>query len=176
MNENTRSASFSSIAAEADAARVCKFKFLVIADETPESRIAMRFACRQAMNGRGGLILMAVIEPEGFQHWLGVQSIMNEEARDAANAILRDLAVEVRTISGVQPELEIREGGKKEQLLAYLQESEVPIVLVLGAASGAEGPGPLIASLFGAGERERVSIPVTIVPGTLDDEQIRKFD
>lgn len=175
MNEKTPSTSARSSAGDAVASEGHRFKFLVIADETPESRVAMRFACRQAMNGRGGLVLMAVIEPEGFQHWLGVESIMKEEARDAARAVLRDLAVEVRTVCGVQPELVIREGGKKEQLLAYLEETEDPLFLVLGAAQGAEGPGPLIAGLFGTTETERVLIPVTIVPGHLEDRQIQMF-
>ena len=44
-------------------------------------------------------------------------------------------------------------------------------ILVLGAASGPEGPGPLVSSLASqmAGT---MRVPVTIVPGTLDNEQI----
>ena len=151
-----------------------KCKFLVVTDETPESRIAMRFACRQAMNCHSALVLMVVIEPEGFQHWLGVESIMKEEAREAAGAMLRELAVEARAISGSQPELVIREGSKKEQLRGYLSESTDQLILVLGAAMGTEGPGPLVSGLLGS-EGERLSIPVTIVPGNLTDEQLRMF-
>ena len=153
-------------------------KFLVIADETPESRIALRFACRQAMESHGVLVLMTVIEPQEFQHWLGVESIMKEEARDAADAMLRELAVEARAISGAQPDLVIREGGKKEQLLAYLKECKDggdAVILVLGAATGAEGPGPLVSALIGSSEGERLSIPVFVVPGSLSAEQIRLF-
>ncbi len=44
-------------------------------------------------------------------------------------------------------------------------------MLVLGAATGPEGPGPLVSDLVGkmAG---RLRIPITIVPGSLTDEQI----
>ena len=153
-------------------------RFLVIADGTPESRIALRFACRQAMDSRGILVLMTVIETQEFQHWLGVESIMKEEARDAADAMLRELAVEARAISGAQPELVLREGGRKEQLLAYLKEcrdSGNAVILVLGAATGAEGPGPLVSALVGSSEGERLSIPVIVVPGNLSAEQIRLF-
>ncbi|MCY4031629.1 MAG: universal stress protein [Hyphomicrobiales bacterium] len=151
-----------------------KAKFLVIADETPESRIAMRFACREAMKTQSNLALMVVIEPEGFQHWLGVESIMKEEAQAAASDMLKTLAAEARDISGIQPELVIREGSKKEQLLVYLSETQDFVILVLGAAMGAEGPGPLVSGLF-ADKNERLSVPVTIVPGSLTDEQIEVF-
>lgn len=160
--------------AETPAAR----KFLVIADQTPESRIALRFACRQAMSSQGVLVLMTVIEAQEFQHWLGVESIMKEEAQEAADAMLRERAVEARAISGAQPELVVREGGKKEQLLAYLQECREAgeaVILVLGAATGSEGPGPLVSALVASGEGERLSIPVVVVPGNLSAEQIRLF-
>ena len=161
-------------ASETAAAR----KFLVIADETPESRVALRFACRQAMNSQALLVLMTVIEPEGFQHWLGVESIMKEEAHESADSMLRALAVEARAISGAQPQLVIREGGKKEQLLEHLtecRENGDAVILVLGAASGTEGPGPLVSALIGSDKGERLSIPVIVVPGNLSAEQIRLF-
>ncbi|MCY4035471.1 MAG: universal stress protein, partial [Hyphomicrobiales bacterium] len=137
-----------------------KTKFLVITDETPESQIAMRFACREAMKTQSGLVLMVVIEPEGFQHWLGVESLMKEEAQAAAEGMLKTLAADALKLSGIQPELVIREGNKKEQLLAYLSEAQDFVILVLGAAMGTEGPGPLVSGLF-ADKNERLSVPVT---------------
>lgn len=151
-----------------------KVKFLVVADETPESRVAMRFACREAVKTQSSLALMVVIEPEGFQHWLGVESIMKEEAHEAASEMLKILAAEARNISGAQPELIIRDGNKREQLLAYLSETQDFVILVLGAAMGAEGPGPLVSGLF-ADKNEQLSVPVTVVPGNLTDEQMQIF-
>ena len=151
-----------------------KVKFLVVADETPESRVAMRFACREAVKTQSSLALMVVIEPEGFQHWLGVESIMKEEAHEAASDMLKVLAAEARNISGAQPELIIRDGNKREQLLAYLSETQDFVILVLGAAMGAEGPGPLVSGLF-ADKNEQLSVPVTVVPGNLTDEQMQIF-
>lgn len=151
-----------------------KVKFLVVADETPESRVAMRFACREAVKTQSSLALMVVIEPEGFQHWLGVESIMKEEAHEAASEMLKILAAEARNISGAQPELIIRDGNKREQILAYLSETQDFVILVLGAAMGAEGPGPLVSGLF-ADKNEQLSVPVTVVPGNLTDEQMQIF-
>jgi hypothetical protein len=42
---------------------------------------------------------------------------------------------------------------------------------VLAAGSGTEGPGPLVTAIAGKGAGS-FPIPVTIVPGTLDDESI----
>jgi len=44
-------------------------------------------------------------------------------------------------------------------------------LLILGAASGTDGPGPLVTYLVEkmAGQ---LRVPVTIVPGSLTDEQV----
>src|SRR5690349_1329952 len=59
-------------------------KFLAIIDETPECERAVAYASRRAKSTGGSLVLLFVIEPGDFQHWLGVEKIMREEA--AANA------------------------------------------------------------------------------------------
>ena len=52
-----------------------------------------------------------------------------------------------------------------------LTEDRSISVLVLGAASGSEGPGPLVTALTGKfGSQLRV--PLTIVPGALSEAEI----
>ena len=43
---------------------------------------------------------------------------------------------------------------------------------VLGAATGAKGPGPLISALTGK-LMGKLRVPITAVPGNLSDEQIK---
>jgi hypothetical protein len=59
----------------------------------------------------------------------------------------------------------------RDELLKLIEEEPSISILVLGAATGPEGPGPLVTHLAGkiAG---RLRIPVTIVPGGLTDDQI----
>ena len=64
-------------------------KFLVVVDETPECKSAIRFASRRAWHVGGGVILLYVIEPPEFQHWMGVEQAMREEAREGAEELLR---------------------------------------------------------------------------------------
>jgi hypothetical protein len=68
------------------------------------------------------------------------------------------------------PQRVIREGEKTKQLLDLIEEDEDIAILVLAAAPGKEGPGPLVSSLAKtAGE---FPIPVAIVPGHLSDADL----
>ena len=84
--------------------------FLVVVDDTPECRVALRFACMRAHRTGGGVVLLRVIEPADFQHWMAVENLMREEAREAAEELLQGLAGEVYDYSAITPEYRIREG------------------------------------------------------------------
>ena len=146
-------------------------KFLVVVDDTTECRLALRFAFRRAARTRGGLVLLYVIEPADFQHWMAVENLMKEEARQEAEQILINLAEEVHRESGITPEFRIREGRTQDEILAELDEDPGIRLLVLGASADKEGPGPLVSALAGqmAGS---MHIPVTVVPGSLSVEEI----
>src|SRR5262245_56791697 len=58
--------------------------FLVIVDESPELKVALRYACVRAKKTGGRVALLYVIEPADFQEWVGVGELMREEARQEA--------------------------------------------------------------------------------------------
>lgn len=145
--------------------------FLVIVDNTPECLKALRFAARRAERTQGGVAMLYVIEPDEFQHWKTVADTMRAEAIAEATARVEALADEVKALSGVAPSITIREGAKREQVLAHIDENPDICVLVLGAGSEKEGPGPLVSALAGS-LSGRLRIPVTIVPGHMTLEQI----
>ncbi len=147
-------------------------KFLIVVDETPECINAMRFAARRAQKTGGGMTMLYVIEPDEFQHWIGVAEVMRSEAREAAEARLLQLADEMQALSGVTPEFAIREGKKAEEVLAIIEEDHNIGVLVLGAGEGdGEGPGPLVSYLV-TKMGHRLPVPVTVVPGGMTLERI----
>jgi len=96
---------------------------------------------------------------------------MREEALQEAEKLLYDAAREVNQIGGLFPELIIREGKSREVLMGLLIEDPDISILVLGAGTGREGPGPLV-SLVAQQAQQAYPIPVTIVPGGLSDEAI----
>jgi nucleotide-binding universal stress UspA family protein len=147
-----------------------KRKFLAIVDETPECERAVFYAAMRAKSTGGTVVLLYVVEPGDFKHWLGVEQLMREEAIAAAHAALDAHATRVRTKIGIEPELVIREGKTTEQIHQVIEEDQDIAILVLAAGAAKEGPGPLVASIAGKGAA--FPIPVTVVPMNLTDEEI----
>jgi nucleotide-binding universal stress UspA family protein len=147
--------------------------FLVVVDDSPERAVALRYACLRARNAGGRLALLRVIEPEGQTEWAGVGAMLAEERREEAEKLLSGLAAQVNEITGGLPILLIREGQPRDELLALLEEDPRISILVLASAGGSSGPGPLIAALTGR-YASRVRVPMTIVPGNLDDKEMER--
>jgi len=145
--------------------------FLVVVDDTPELKPALHYACLRARRTSGRVALLAVIEPGDSQQWMAVENLMREEKRADAEALLLRMAEEVHGLSGQMAVFYMREGLVSDELLKLIEEDTSISILVLGAATGPEGPGPLVAHLINkmAG---RLRVPVTIVPGSLDDAQL----
>ena len=148
-------------------------KFLAIIDDTPECERAVAYASKRAKSTGGMLVLLYVIEPSDFQHWLGVEKIMREEANQAAGAALDVYSTRVREQVGIEPELVIREGKPAEEIHRLIEDDQDIAILVLAAGAGKEGPGPLVASIAGKGAA--FPIPVTVVPQNLSDEEINSL-
>jgi nucleotide-binding universal stress UspA family protein len=115
--------------------------------------------------------MLYVIEPTDSQQWMAVEDLMREERRAEAESTVKRLSEQVFEWSGNMPILFLREGKVRDELLKLIEEEPSISILVLGAATGPEGPGPLVTHLAGkiAG---RLRVPVTIVPGGLTDDQI----
>ncbi|MDN2565304.1 universal stress protein [Aquibium sp. A9E412] len=148
-------------------------KFLAIIDETPECERAAAYAARRATATSGALVLLFVIEPGDFQHWLGVEQLMREEATDKAKATLEKYAATLRTELGIEPEMVVREGKATEEIHKLIEEDQDIAILVLAAGNAKEGPGPLVSSI--AGKSAAFPIPVTVVPHNLTDEDIESL-
>lgn len=145
--------------------------FLVVVDETQELKVALRYACIRARKTGGRVALLAVVEPADAQDWMGVNELMREEARMAAEQTLQKLAADVQKTSNAMPILIIREGNRRDELLKLIEEEPSMSILVLGAATGAKGPGPLVSALT-TKFVGKLRIPITLVPGNLSLEEI----
>jgi nucleotide-binding universal stress UspA family protein len=146
-------------------------QFLVVVDDTPECRKALRFAWRRAQRTGAGVTLLRVIDPVDFQHWLAVEERMREEALEEAETLLRELAGEVQQQSEILPELVVREGPIRDVVIKLIDEDHAVRILVLGAGSGSDGPGPLVSQMAGK-MSGAMRVPVTVVPGNLSDDQL----
>jgi nucleotide-binding universal stress UspA family protein len=145
--------------------------FLVVADESPEMRNALRYACRRAKRTGGRVAMLYVMEPPEGQQWGAVVDLMRQEARQEAEAIVARHADDAVALTGQPPAIYIREGKSRDELIKMLTEDRSISVLVLGGASGNEGPGPLVTAFAGK-LGSQLRIPLTIVPGALTDAEI----
>ncbi len=148
-----------------------KRKFLVVIDDTPECVIALSYAARRAQHTGGAVVLLYVIEPEGPQSFLGVEEVMRAEALEQAQTTLAKFAARVRDLVTLDPEMVIRVGKRPEEVRNLIEADEDIAILVLAAGETSEGPGPLVTAIAtrGAGS---FPVPITIVPGTLTEEQL----
>jgi nucleotide-binding universal stress UspA family protein len=148
--------------------------FLVVVDQSPELKVALRYACARAKKTSGRVALLFVIEPADFQQWAGVNELMREEARQEAEQTLQKMAADVQKLSGAMPILHLREGQRRDELLKLIEDDPTISILVLGAATGPRGPGPLVSALTSKFVG-KLRVPVTIVPGHLSIEDIDSF-
>ncbi|WP_207540414.1 universal stress protein [Sabulicella rubraurantiaca] len=147
--------------------------FLVVVDDSPERAVALRYACLRAAKSGGRVALLRVVEPVEQAEWAGIEAMMQQERREEAEALLNGLAAQVTEITGGLPILLVREGAASEQLLTLLEEDPRISILVLATAADGKGPGPLITALTGR-LSARLSVPMTVVPGNMSDEELER--
>lgn len=144
--------------------------YLVIMDETEESRLALRFAARRATRTGGTVHIIALVPKQDFVAFGGVQATIEEEARSRAEVLATTAAGSVASESGLVPLISVRQGDGAKVVREYLKEHPEISALVLGAAS--EGsPGPLVTH-FVTQNPGKLPCPVMIVPGALAGEEL----
>ena len=147
--------------------------YLVVVDESPESGVALRFAARRAIKTGGGVEILALVEPQEFIAFGGVQATIEEEARLHAEGLVAQAAGALVEEAGLRPAITVRQGDGPKVVREIIAGNPDIAALVLGAAaSGA--PGPLIAHFSGT-DAGALPVPVMIVPGSLTPEAIDRL-
>ncbi|HEV7257347.1 MAG TPA: universal stress protein [Bosea sp. (in: a-proteobacteria)] len=146
-------------------------KFLAVVDESTECAKAIRFAARRCARVGAAMVLLSVVTPPEHETWLGVGEVMQAEAEAEAEKLVEAAAAAVRSLAGLEPERVVRTGDKADEVVKLIETDEDISLLVLAAGTGREGPGPLVSALAGK-SAGTFPIPVAIVPGFLEDEEI----
>ncbi|UZK67573.1 universal stress protein [Sphingomonas sp. M1-B02] len=147
--------------------------YLVVIDETPEAEIALRFAARRAVKTGGNVEILALIPTPEFVQWGGVMATIEEEAHQRAEALVTRAAGTLFTESGLKPSITVREGDGAKVVREMIGANGDIAALVLGAAASGP-PGKLVTHFTGA-DAGTMSVPVMIVPGSLDVEAIDRL-
>ena len=150
-------------------------KFLLVVDESQEVESALYYAASRVQRSSGSLVMLYVVEPGEYQHWMGVRQMQLEEETTKAKALFRlfKRKLHLAGFEGVEAEEVIRQGKIADEIVKLIGEDEDVAILVLGAASDAKGPGPLVSSLAAGHAAGGFPVPVTVVPGKLSLEEIK---
>ena len=144
--------------------------YLVVMDETEEAQAALRYAARRAARTGRGVEILALIPPQEFVQWGGVQAAMEEEARLRAEAMLVQASGAIMEEAGIKPSITVKQGEPVKAVSELLKERDDLAALVLAAAREG-GPGPLV-SHFAGSVAGSLPCPLIIVPGGLGDEAL----
>lgn len=153
-----------------DAASPGTRAYLVVVDDSPESRIAQHYAALRAAHVDARVTLLHVLPAAEFMQWGGVQELIQAQATAAAEALLAGVADGLFALTGQRPSVIVRQGEATAAIMETVAADPSIHALVLGAApKGA--PGPLVD--FFAGERAgQLPCLVMIVPGGLSDARL----
>ena len=147
--------------------------YLVVIDDSAEARVALRFAARRAAKTDGRIEVLAVIEPQDFVQFGGVQAAFEEEQRLRIEGIVSSSVGEILDESGIEAKVIVRQGEPVKTVRDYIGDREEVHALVLGAAPSGH-PGPLVANFTGT-DSGKLPCPVMIIPGSLDDERLEQL-
>ncbi|MDX2257365.1 MAG: universal stress protein [Hyphomicrobiaceae bacterium] len=150
-------------------------KFLLIVDTSQEVEAALYYAASRIQHSGGVLVMLYIIEPQEFQHWMGVRQVQLEEETAKAKALFRLFRRKLNQsgFEDVGHEEVIAEGMKPAEITKAIEADEDIAIMVLGAAVDAKGPGPLVSSLASGKAAGTFPIPITIVPGNLTLDEIQ---
>src|SRR3982751_3163214 len=147
-----------------------KRTYLVVVDDSAESRVALRFSARRAAKTGGKVEVLGIVEPQDFVQFGGVQAAIEEEQRLRIEGVVSSAIGEILDESGIEANIIIQQGEAVKAVRDYVGEREEVAALVLGAAP-AGNPGPLVANFCG-NDAGRLPCPVMLIPGSLSDERL----
>jgi nucleotide-binding universal stress UspA family protein len=147
--------------------------YLVVVDDSAESRVALRFAARRAAKTSGRVEVLGIVEPQDFVQFGGVQAAIEEEQRHRIEGVVSAAIGEILDESGIDAKVILRQGEVVKTVRDYLSDREDVAALVLGAAPSGS-PGPLVVNFTG-NDAGLLPCPVMIIPGSLTDEQLERL-
>jgi nucleotide-binding universal stress UspA family protein len=150
-----------------------KRTYLVVVDDSAESRVALRFAARRAAKTGGKIEVLGIVEPQDFVQFGGVQNAIEEEQRLRIEGVVSGAVGEILSECGMEANIIMRSGEVVRTVREYLDGRDEVAALVLGAAPSGN-PGPLVANFTG-NDAGQLPCPVMIIPGSLSDERLEQL-
>src|SRR5437763_11731839 len=101
-----------------------KRTYLVVVDDSAESRVALRFAARRAAKTGGKIEVLGIVEPQDFVQFGGVQAAIEEEQRLRIQGVVSAAIGEILDESGVEMNIFVRQGEIVKTVLDFIGTRE----------------------------------------------------
>ena len=142
--------------------------YLVVADDSEEFKIALKYCCFIARKNRGHVGILYVVEEQEFQQWNSLEARIKKEMREAGEKYVWAVAKTADDFNGTIPSLYFAEGNKSEALVETIDQGPDIVQLILGGSADHSNRGPLVSYFLGKG-MARLRVPVVVVPGHLKE-------
>lgn len=139
--------------------------FLVLADDSQDFNFALKAAAELAVESKGHVAVLAVLEDQAFQPWGGVEARMREESRKRVEDRLYEVADYLEEHGAGKPIFYVEKGVNRDAILNVVKNNPDISRLILGDGKGK--PNPLVHFFIDGGLHE-IGIPLLVVPD-LDD-------
>ena len=148
--------------------------FLVVLDDSSEIMNALRYAAQRSAINNGRVALLYTFETLEFSHWKAVEDIAEVESRKEAESKIKEFENFVLKFTTKNPKKYIMKGNRIECIINFLNANKFITNFVLAASAKESGSDHLISAFTGK-QRSKISVPMTIIPPNLSEEEIDKL-
>ena len=146
--------------------------FLVILDDTPEMYNALRYAAQRSARSNGRVAILYTFDTLEFSHWKAVEDIAEAESREEAESKIKEYENFILKFTDKKPKKFLMKGDRVECIINFLSDNKFISNFVL--ASSNSGSDTLISAFTGK-QRSKLTVPLTIIPPNLKEEEIDKL-
>ena len=140
--------------------------YLVVADETEEFQVALKYAAQMANANECRVGIFYVMEAQDFIHWGKIEERMRDEQREEAEKVMAEACAVLKTVTDTEPSLYLEEGARMDKLIEVIENDYNISMLILCGGTQGSSPGPLVTHFTGKG-LPKLRVPVMIVPDHL---------
>ena len=147
-------------------------KYVVYVDERFTMTPAVYYAAVKAKSLKGDILMLHVAKPveADMRISASVEAAMADEIREKAEKNLKDLKEEIKKKVRKAPQLAIRLGQPQTELFNLIAEDDDINHIVLGTSINGTG---IHSFLSGTSKKlDEIKVPITIIPETLDRDEI----
>lgn len=144
---------------------------VVLVDNSDHSRVALRYACKEAESLKFKVELLHVVDVSDFNTLFMAGDAVRSERVGEAEAFLKEMVKELKDFTSIKPTINIREGLLSDEVCKVLEEDASANMLIMGKAPEEAGKKDLI-TMLSAELVGKILVPMMIVPGNLTDKQI----